>query len=75
MINENNINIMTFLAEALDNPLLLLKCYNFVPSSPQSFSFSSTNLLFIPQIIRNQMNDLKIIINKKIFEINFSLFC
>jgi hypothetical protein len=75
IIYEKNIKVMTFLAEVLDNPLLLFKCYDFTPSFPQSFRFSSTNLLFIPQIKRNLLNDFKVIFNGKTFEVNYSLFC
>jgi hypothetical protein len=75
VINEDNINVMTALAEILDTPLLLLKCYNFTSSSPQSFTFSSNNLLFIPQIKRSLLNDFKFILNNQIFEVNYSLIC
>jgi hypothetical protein len=65
---------MTFLAEVLDNPFLLFKCYDFTPFSSQSFTFSLINLLFIPQIKRNLLNDFKVNFNGKTFEMNYSLF-
>jgi hypothetical protein len=46
IINENNVNQLTFLAQQIGNPLLLYKCDEFIPGHPQILNLLQNTLQF-----------------------------
>jgi hypothetical protein len=74
IIDENNVRTFTYLAQALDNIPLLIKCFKSA-STQQIFTLSSKSFRFLPHHYKKSLNDFTLIINGQTFELNYSLLC
>jgi hypothetical protein len=74
IIDENNVQTFTYLAQTLDNVPLLIKCLK-TASTQQIFTLSSKSLRFLPHHYKKSLNDFSLIINGQTFKLNYSLLC
>jgi hypothetical protein len=73
-LSTENVEIFSFLADFLDNRLLMKKCKKVNSNQSQQFKLSSKQLLNFSRSQLNHLVDFELFINDTKFEINFSLF-
>jgi hypothetical protein len=74
-LTEENCQVFKFLSKVLDNPQLLARCQEITSKNSQVFKISSKSISSIPKKAKSFFNDFELKVNRKIYEINFSLFC
>jgi hypothetical protein len=75
ILNENNFQVFEYLSNFLDKRSLSKTCKNVSSIIYPVFKFSSKHLTSLYENDLKKLNDFRLIVNGRIFNINFSLFC
>jgi hypothetical protein len=75
ILNEHNLSAFEYISNFLDKRMLSKLCKEVYPNISPVFKLTSKHFKYIYQNDFNKLNDFKLIVNGKVFQINFSLFC
>jgi hypothetical protein len=74
-LKENNLHVFEYLSRFLDKRTLSKACKDAHSSSSPIFRLSSQHFQFLYEHDLDKLNDFRLIMNGKTFDINFTLFC
>jgi hypothetical protein len=75
ILKENNLPLFEYLSRFLDKRTLSKACKNAYSNISPVFRLNSQHFQFLYENDLDTLNDFKLIVNDKTFNINFSLFC
>jgi hypothetical protein len=75
IINENNFHAFEYLSNFLDKRSLSRACKEINSNASSVFKLSLKHFKSLYENYLNKLNDFKLVVNDKTFNINFSLFC
>lgn len=75
LLTTQNLPVFNILADLLENPSLKSQCKKVLLNQNQIFKLTSKHLRYILQNQKFKLTDFNLIVNDKLFSINFELFC